>query len=149
MPSSSPACISSCLRLLLRLCFVRDLPALGITALATWIYVLVAGWNPPAVRAAAAFTLYLAGRYFYRERRMMNLLAAVGIVYLMCEPAELFEAAFQLSFLSVAAIAVLAVPVLEKTSSLYRRALGNLGETGRDLRIEPGAAQFRVGLRVL
>jgi len=141
--------LAACLRLLLRLCFVRDLPALGITAVVTWIYVLVAGWNPPAVRAAAAFTLYLIGRYFYRERRMMNLLAVVGIVYLVCDPAELFEAAFQLSFLSVAAIAVLAVPVLEKTSSRYRRALRDLGDPGRDLRIEPRAAQFRVELRLL
>ena len=141
--------LASSLRLLLRLCFVRDLPALGITAVTTWIYVLVAGWNPPAVRAAGAFTMYLAGRYFYRERRMMNLLAVVGIVYLACDPAELFEAAFQLSFLSVAAIAVLAVPVLEKTSSRYRRALIDLGEIRRDLRIEPCAAQFRIELRLL
>ena len=45
--------LAGCLRLLLRLCFVRELPALVITAVVTWIYVLVAGWNPPAVRAAA------------------------------------------------------------------------------------------------
>ena len=138
-----------CLRLLLRLCFVRDLTALGITAVITWIYVLIAGWNPPAVRAAAAFTLYMVGRYFYRERRMMNLLAVVGIVYLACDPGQLFEAAFQLSFLSVAAIAVLAAPVIEKTSTCYRRGLGDLWDSGRDLRMEPVTAQFRVELRLL
>lgn len=141
--------LAGCLRLLLRLCFVRELPALAITAVVTWIYVLVAGWNPPAVRAAAGFTMYLIGRYFYRERRMMNLLAVVGIIYLACDPGQLFEAAFQLSFLSVAAIAVLAVPVMEKTSRLYRTALRDLTATRRDLRLQPLAAQFRVELRLL
>lgn len=80
---------------------------------------------------------------------MMNMLALIGMIYLTMDPAELFEAAFQLSFLSVAAIAVLAVPLIEKTSGVYRRALPDLAEERRDLRIEPLAAQFRIELRLL
>ena len=141
--------LAASLLFVLRLCFVRQLPALAITAVVTWIYVLVAGWNPPAVRAAGGFTIYLIGRYFYRERRIMNLLALVALVYLACDPGELFEASFQLSFLSVAAIAVLAGPIIEKTSGRYRPALTGINETRRDLSLEPRAAHLRIELRLL
>ncbi len=133
----------------LRLCFIREMPRLVIAAALIWIYVLVAGWNPPAVRAAGAFTLYLLGRYFYRPGRMMNLLAALAILYLACDPSELFEAGFQLSFLSVAAIAVLAAPLLERTSRRFRQALVHVRDVRRDPRLEPRAAQFRLELRLL
>ena len=141
--------LAGSLLLLLRLCFVRELPALAITAAVTWVYVMVAGWNPPAMRAAGGFTFYLIGRYFHRERRIMNLLAAVGFIYLSCDPGQLFEASFQLSFLSVAAIAVLAVPFIEKTSKPYRAGARGLTEPGRDFQLAPRSAQFRVELRLI
>ncbi len=132
----------------LRLCFIREMPRLAIATAVIWIYVLVAGWNPPAVRAAGAFTLYALGRYFYRPGRIMNLLATVGIIYLACDPSELFEAGFQLSFLSVAAIAVLAAPLLERTSRRIRTAVVHVGDVRGDARLEPRAAQFRLELRL-
>jgi len=141
--------LATALLFLLRILFVGELPALAITTAITWIYVLIAGWNPPAVRAAGGFTMYMIGRYFYRERRILNLLAFVGLVYLALDPGELFEAGFQLSFLSVAAIAVLAGPILEKTTGRYRPALPRITETRRDLRLDPRAAQFRIELRLL
>src|SRR5258708_9368261 len=98
---------------LLRLCFVPELPALACTAAGAWLYVLVSGGNAPAVRAAGGFTLYLTARFFFRRGRPMNLLAAVAIVYLICDPGQLFEPGFQLSFLCVAAIAMLAVPPVQ------------------------------------
>ena len=141
--------LAASLLLLLRLCFLREFPALGVTVAVIWIYVLVAGWNPPAVRAAGGLTVYTIARYFYRERRTMNLLAAIAIIYLAFDPGQLFEAAFQLSFLSVAAIAVLAGPLIEQTSALYRRALSDLASVRRDTRLEPRASQFRMELRLL
>ena len=50
-----------------------------LTVLASWLYALVTGWQAPVVRSAAGFTLFMIGHLFYRERRMMNLLAAVAI----------------------------------------------------------------------
>ena len=44
---------------------------------------------------------------------MLNLLAAVALVYLLWDPGELFDASFQFSFLCVAAIGALAAPLLE------------------------------------
>ena len=134
---------------LLRLCVVPEISALAITAAGSWLYALVSGWNAPAVRAAGGFTLYLVARYFCRRGRLLNLLAAAAIVYLICDPGQLFDAGFQLSFLAVAAIAALAVPILEATSQPYARALQGITEATRDPRILPRAAQFRLELRLL
>ena len=41
---------------------------------------------PRAIRAAGGFTLYVVARYFYRRGRLMNLLAAIAIVYLVWDP---------------------------------------------------------------
>jgi competence protein ComEC len=141
--------LAAFLLFLLRLCFVPEFPALLTTCVAAWTYALVSGWTAPVVRAAGGFTLYLIGRYFYRRRRLINLLCAVALVYLIWDPGQMFDASFQLSFLSVTAIAALAAPLLEATSALYGRALRDITNLGRDPRHEPRAAQFRVELRLL
>ncbi len=141
--------LAAFLLFLLRLCFVPELAALAATASGAWLYALVSGGNAPAVRAAGGFTLYVAARYFYRRGRFLNLLSAAAIVYLIADPGQLFESGFQLSFLAVAAIGAIAVPVLEATSAPYARALYGVTEPGRDPRLEPVAAQFRLELRLL
>ena len=73
---------------------------------------LVTGWQPPCVRSAAGFTLFMIGRFFYRERRIMNLLAAVAIGFLLLDPEQMFEPSFQLSFLAVGFIGAFATPLL-------------------------------------
>jgi competence protein ComEC len=141
--------LAGVLLFLLRVCAVREIFALVATALAAWLYALVAGWQAPVVRAAAGFSLYLAARFFYRRTRVMNLLAAVAIGFLLFDPEQLFEASFQLSFLSVAVIGALAAPLLEATSRPLAHGLAGLGEVERDLHLEPRVAQFRVELRLL
>ena len=87
---------------LLRICFVPERPALAITVLAAWLYALVTGWGAPCVRSAAGLTLVTVCRYFYRERRPINLLAAVALAFLVFDPEQLFDSSFQLTFLAVA-----------------------------------------------
>jgi competence protein ComEC len=141
--------LAAFLLFLLRLCFVPEIAALAMTAFGAWLYALISGWNAPAIRAAGGFLLYAMARYFYRRGRILNLLAAVAIVYLAFDPSQLFEAGFQLSFLAVAAIGLLAMPVLEATSLLYGRALAAITDSGRAPRLPPRAAQFRLELRLL
>jgi len=135
--------------LILRVCLVPRLASLFVTTGATWIYALVAGWNAPVVRAAAGLTFYLAARYFYRRGRVVNLLAAAAVGFLLHDPEQILDASFQLSFLSVAAIAILAGPIMDATSAPFARNLAGINETRRDLRMPPKAAQFRVELRLL
>ena len=141
--------LAAFLLFLLRICFVPELGALALAACGAWLYALVSGFNAPAVRAVGGFTLYLICRYFYRRRRLLNLLAGVAIIYLLLDPGQLFEAGFQLSFLSVAAIAALAIPLLEASSLPFSRALAGIAETSRDPTMPPRAAQFRIELRLL
>ncbi len=140
--------LAAFLLFLLRLCFLPEITALAITAAGAWIYALVSGWNAPSIRAAGGFTLYVAARYFYRRGRLLNLLAAVAIVYLIYDPSQLFEAGFQLSFLCVAAIGLLAVPLLDASSTLYARALVGVTQPSRAPRLPPRVAQFRLELRL-
>ena len=134
---------------LLRLCFCPEGPALALTTLAGWLYALVCGWQAPVVRAAAGFTLFVVGRWFYRRGNLLNLLAAVAIGFIVLDPEQMFEASFQLSFLSVAALGALAVPLLERTSAPLARGLAGLADVGRDVHLEPRVAHFRLELRLL
>jgi len=78
---------------------------------------------------------------------VMNLLAAVALVYLAWDPSQIFEASFQLSFLAVAAIGALAAPLLEPTA-MYARGLRNVANQDLDTHLEPRVAQFRIEIRL-
>jgi competence protein ComEC len=123
--------------------------AASLTSAVAWLYALVCGSEAPVLRAAAACTIFAAGRFFFRKTRLLNLLAAVALAFLIADPEQLFDSSFQLSFLSVAVLGALAVPLLERTSQPYARALGHLNERELDLHLEPRAAHFRVELRLL
>jgi len=141
--------LAAVLLFLLRLCFLPKLPALLITSSATWLYAFVSGFGAPAVRAASGLTLFLIARYVHRRGRVLNLLAAIALLWLLADPGEMFEASFELTFLAVAAIAILATPLLDRTSTPYARGLRGINDTARDLHMPPRVAQFRVELRLL
>jgi competence protein ComEC len=133
---------------LLRLCLVpRDWATLA-AVLAAWLYAFVTGWQAPVVRSAAGMTLFAIGRYFYRQGRMLNILAAIALVFIVADPEQLFDASFQLSFLAVALLAAFAVPLIERTSGPLQYGLSNLSEASRDLHMPPRVAQFRIEMRL-
>jgi competence protein ComEC len=133
----------------LRLCFVPQSVAMLLTSLAAWLYAMTSGWGAPCVRCAAGLTLYMVGSYFYRDRRPLNLLAAVALGFLIFDPDQLFEASFQLTFLAVAFLAIFATPLVRATSGPLARGLADLHDTGRDLHLPPRVAQFRIEMRLL
>src|SRR5207302_6089378 len=135
--------------LLLRICFVPESFALFLTVLAAWLYALVTGWQAPCVRSAAGLTLFMIAGYFYRQRRIMNLLAAVALGFLIFDPEQLFDASFQLTFLAVGFLGAFAVPLIRATSGPLAHALGDLQDSGRDVHLIPRAAQFRIEMRLL
>ncbi|MEI9971776.1 MAG: ComEC family competence protein [Ignavibacteriota bacterium] len=134
---------------LLRLCFVPQTLAMLLTSAAAWLYAVASGWGAPCVRCAAGLTLYMVCRYFYRERRALNLLAAIALGFLVCDPGQLFESSFQLSFLAVGFLGAFATPLVQATSGPLARGLSDLRDTGRDLHLAPRVAQFRIELRLL
>src|SRR4051794_15292913 len=134
---------------ILRLLRVRRVPALCAATAASWLYALVSGFSSPVVRAAGGFTLFLVASYFFRRTRVLNVLGAVAIFYLVVAPNELFDPSFQLSFLSAAAIAAFAMPVMERFSEPLRSAMERFDQVGYDPQVEGRAAQWRVELRLL
>ena len=137
------------LLLLLRLLRFRRVPALAVATVASWLYAFISGFSAPVVRAAGGFTLFLIASYLFRRTRILNVLAAVGLIYLAFAPDELFDPSFQLSFLSAAAIAAFAIPVMERLTGPLRAAVRRFDQIRYDPQVEPKAAQWRVELRSL
>ena len=142
------AVLAGVLLFLLRMCSLGEIPALTLTAGAAWLYALVSGFSPPVARAAAGFTLYLVARFFFRRGRVLNLLAAVAVIYLLCDPGDLGDASFQLSFLCVAALGALAAPLLEATSAPFARGLRDIQNREADPYLATRVAQFRIEIRL-
>lgn len=135
--------------LILRIFRFRRIQALFVATAASWMYAFISGFSSPVVRAAGGFTLFLIASYCFRKTRILNMLAAVGIAYLLFDPDELFDPSFQLSFLSAAAIAVFAIPLMERTTEPLRAAIKRFDQGAYDAQVAPSAAQWRTELRLL
>jgi competence protein ComEC len=146
---SHVAVLAAVLLFFLRICAVPGGIAVFLTIVIAWLYAGVTGWQAPVLRSAAGMTLYGIARCFYRDGRILNILAAVALIFVAVDPEELFDASFQLSFLAVALIGAFVVPVLEATSAPLARGLSGLAETGRDIRMPAATAQFRIEMRLL
>ena len=146
---SHVAVLAAVLLFFLRICGIPRGMAVTGTILVAWLYSGITGWQAPVLRSAAGMTLYGVGRMFYREGRLLNILAGVALLFAIADPEQLFDASFQLSFLAVALIGAFVVPALEVTSGPLSRGLGGLNEERKDIRLPPKTAQFRVELRLL
>ena len=142
------AILAATFLLLLRICFVPKRTATLLTVLAAWVYALLTGCGAPVVRSAAGMSLFAVGALFFRDRRMLNMLAGVALLFLLLDPDQIFEASFQLSFLAVAFLALFAVPLIERTSRVLGAAVRDLADTGRDAHQEPRVAALRIELRL-
>ncbi len=83
------------LLLILRIFQIRRVPALGVATLASWGYAFISGMSSPVVRAAGGFTLFLIASYCFRKTRILNMLAAVALIYLLFDPDQLFDPSFK------------------------------------------------------
>jgi competence protein ComEC len=119
-----------------------------ITILLSWGYAFLADLGSPIVRATITLTIYMLTRLLFRERAALNGLGIAALGILLVNPRTLFEASFQLTFLSVIAVAGIAVPVMRRTVYPFRRALSNLDSPGYDFAAPTRAAQFRFDVRL-
>ena len=76
-----------------------------------WLYVLLCGMSPSAVRAAVMFSLLQLSIASLREYRSVNILASTAFVMLAFDTHLLFDISFELSFLAVAGILLWGVPM--------------------------------------
>ena len=87
-------------------------------AIIVWAYSMAVGADASVVRAALMFTFAGLATIVFRQSNSLNALGAAALVLLIHSPKELFDPSFQLTFLSVLAIVVIAWPLLLKLSAI-------------------------------
>lgn len=120
-----------------------------VTIAISLAYALFTGFGQPVQRAFWMVALYLTGRMIWRERRSLNAIGFAALVMLAADPAALLDAGFQMTLLSVLAVAGIAVPVAERTFAPFLSATRDLSLLPVDPSLPLVVAQFRVSLRML
>ena len=98
----------------------------AVVILIIWLYAAMADFTPSVVRAATMFTLLQAALQSASRTNALNTLCFTAFVMLALDSNMLYDAGFQLSILSVAAIIEYAVPI-------YTRTRERMGRVGRYL----------------
>ena len=120
-----------------------------LTIVLSWGYAFIADLGSPIVRATITLNIYLITRLLFRDRAGLNALGIAALGILLVNPRTLFEASFQLTFLSVIAVAGIAVPILRRTIYPLQTGLRNLDSPEWDYAQPTRAAEFRVEMRLL
>jgi competence protein ComEC len=119
----------------------RALSAFGIL-----FYTCIVGFQASISRCLWMFVLYLSGKALFRKAEPTNLLLACGCSLLAVRPNWLFDVGFQLSFLSVTAISLMAAPLIESRCRPLLAPLSHCGDQER-LFLDPGGLQ-KMGRRL-
>ena len=83
---------------ILRACLVpRRICGIVVIAV-TWFYTYATDWQPSAVRSAVMATVFMGSWVIIRPPDVYNSLATAALIILVCDPQQLFQAGFQLSF---------------------------------------------------
>lgn len=120
-----------------------------ITIVLACAYALLTDLGAPILRAVLMLSMYQVTRLLYRDGAALNAVGTAALALLVWEPRALFEPSFQLTFLSVTAIAGIGIPLLERTSQPYLSAVRRLPLVGYDQAFEPKIAQWRLDLRLI
>jgi competence protein ComEC len=96
----------------------------GVAVACVWTYALSVGAEASVVRASLMFTLAALAPALGRRSSPLNATGGAALVLLVWRPGNLFDPAFQLTFLSVLAIVAVAVPLLSNL-----KAIGELRPT--------------------
>jgi len=97
--------------------------ALGVI----WLYAVISGFNPPVVRGAIMASLFLSAELLGRQRTAITSLAFAAAVMVGIDPAILWDAAFQLSFLGMAGLIFIAPPLMSLGRKIDRATIGEEG----------------------
>jgi competence protein ComEC len=132
---------------------LTDISATLLTILFCIAYAFLTDVGAPVWRATLMCAIYLGTRLLYRDRAMLNALGAAALGLLVFDPRQLFTASFQMTFVCVLIVAAIGLPLLDRTSRLYRQSLAqwDANENDNDFgaRLPPRVAQFRLDLRLI
>jgi competence protein ComEC len=143
------AILAGCVFSLSRRLRIPRLPATVLTVAVSLAYALFTGFAIPIQRSFWMITLYLLGRLLYRNRSPLNVIGFATLCLAAASPRSIFDASLQLTLLAVAAIAGIAIPLLEHTLHARIKATQDLRLISIDPKLPPQIAQFRVTLRLI
>jgi competence protein ComEC len=129
---------------LTRLLRLLGLPAGAARLLAAcgiFFYTCLVGFQASISRALWVFTLYLIGQSLFRRASPVNIILACAFLLLTAQPGWIRDPGFQLSFLSVAAIVLMALPIIELRLRPLLDPLRHAGDPER-LFLKAGRRQF-------
>jgi competence protein ComEC len=134
---------------MLRRLHANEIVASLATVLLSTFYALLTDVGAPIWRAVLMLTIFLAIRFLYRDRCLLNAIGGAALGLMMVDPRAALSASFQLTFLSVLIIGGIGIPLLERTSEPYKHGLRHLESTDYDLALPPRVAQFRLDVRLI
>jgi competence protein ComEC len=135
--------------LTLRRMRLGDVSATLLTILFCVGYAFLTEVGAPVWRATLMCSIYLGARLLYRDRAILNALGAAALGLLVLDPRQLFTASFQMTFVCVLIVGAISLPLVERTSQLYRQALAHWDADDYRALLPPRVAQFRVDLRLI
>jgi len=83
-----------------------------------WAYAVMVGLAPPVTRATTMITVGLIGPLLFRRSASINTVALAAFMMLALKPALVADPGFQLSFVAVAGIVMLALPLAAKLEAI-------------------------------
>jgi competence protein ComEC len=128
---------------------LSDFPTTLVTILFCVGYAFLTEVGAPVWRATLMCSIYLGTRLLYRDRCMLNALGIAALAVLVFDPRQLFAASFQMTFLCVLIVAAIGMPLVERSSRLYRQALAHWDADHYGQLLPPRVAQFRLDLRLM
>ena len=128
---------------------MADVPATLLTICFCVAYALLTEVGAPVWRATLMCSIYLGTRLLYRERGTLNALGAAALGLLIFDPRQLLTPSFQMTFLCVLIVAAIGLPLIERSSHLYRQALRNWDSDDYIATLPPRVLQFRTDLRLI
>jgi len=102
-----------------------------------WAYTLMVGLAPPVTRAAVMISIGLLAPLLFRQAVSLNTVALAAFLMIALKPAIVADPGFQLSFIAVLAIVVIALPLAHKLQSIgeWRPAPGTAHPPGCSRRL--------------
>jgi competence protein ComEC len=89
-----------------------------VCLLVLWAYAVMVGLAPPVTRATTMITVGLIGPLLFRRSASINTVALAAFIMLALKPALVADPGFQLSFVAVVGIVVLALPLAAKLQAI-------------------------------
>jgi len=128
---------------------INEIAATVLTILGCVAYAFLTQVGAPVWRATLMCSIYLCTRLLYRDRMKLNALGVAALALLVFDPRQLFTASFQMTFLCVLIVAAIGIPLEERTSGQYGRALAHWDADDYGALLPPRVAQFRADLRMI